>query len=106
MTAFEGVLLLLGLFGVPVGLLALSHRFRNRGRRARGAFWGGFLGYGLGMLVWLSALLGPAVMWDPGSARLAAVILPLVGLGLVGAAIGASIGRIPRRGPKAPRRQS
>lgn len=106
MTPFEGVLLLVGLFGVPVGLLAVSHRFRNRGRRARGAFWGGLGGYLLGLVIWLGSLLGPVVMWDSGSMRLAGVVLPLAGLAFVGAVVGTVIGRTPRRGPGAPGRSS
>jgi glyoxylase-like metal-dependent hydrolase (beta-lactamase superfamily II) len=105
MTPFEGVLLLLGIFGVPTGLLALSHRFRDLGRRPRGAFWGGLFGWTVGMGVWVAATLGPVVMWDPGSARLAGVVLPLFGFALVGALLGAAIGRTPRRGPKAPGRR-
>jgi len=105
MTPMEGLLLLLGLFGVPVGLLALSHRFRDRGRRARGAFWGGLGGYVFGLSVWVWTLLGPAVMWNPGSTRLAGVILPLLGVAVFGAIVGAAIGRTPRRGPRAPGRQ-
>lgn len=105
MTPIEGVLLLLGIFGVPIGLLGLSHRFRNLGRRSRGAFWGGFVGYGIGLLVWLASVLGPVVMWDPASARLAGVVLPLVAFAAVGVALGALVGRTPRRGPKAPGRK-
>lgn len=105
MTPLEGALLLLGIFGVPIGLLALSHRFRDLGRRPRGAFWGGLLGWMVGMFVWLAATIGPAVMWDPASARLAGVVLPLLGFPLLGVALGAVIGRTPRRGPKAPGRR-
>ncbi len=102
MTPLEGGLLLLGIFGVPIGLLALSHRFRNLGRRSRGAFWGGLTGWTAGLFVWLVATLGPAVMWDPGSARLAGVVLPLFVMPVIGTVVGSMIGRTPRRGPKAP----
>jgi glyoxylase-like metal-dependent hydrolase (beta-lactamase superfamily II) len=105
MTPLEGVLLLLGIFGVPAGLLALSHRFRNLGRRPRGAFWGGLIGWVVGMAVWFAATLGPVVMWDPGSARLAGVVLPLLVFPVLAALAGAAIGRTPRRGPKAPGRK-
>lgn len=100
MTPLEGGLLLLGIFGVPLALLGLGQRFRRRGRRARGAFWGGVLGYGVGLVVWSASLFLPPVLWDEATARIAGVILPLLGIGVVGVAIGAVIGRKPRRGPR------
>lgn len=102
MTPFEGGLLLLGIFGVPLVLLAIGHRFRNTARRARGAFWGGTVGYGVGLVVWGMATLLPPVLWDEATLRLAGVILPLLLFGGGGLVIGAAIGRTPKRGPHAP----
>ncbi|MDT8367800.1 MAG: hypothetical protein RQ745_01230 [Longimicrobiales bacterium] len=102
MTILEGGLLLVGLFGAPAALLAISHRFRDRGRRGRGTFWGGLTGYGVGIAVWVAAIFVPPVMWDPATLRLAGVVLPLAGLAVAGALAGALVGRTPRRGPKAP----
>ncbi len=97
MTPLEGAVLLLGIFGLPLVLLVKTQRFRDLGTRLRGAFWGGVIGYLVGLLLWTGALLLPQVMWDPGSARLAGVVLPLLMCGIVGIAIGALIGREPRK---------
>jgi len=105
-TPLEGGLLLLGIFGVPLVLLSLGQRFRHRGRRARGAFWGGIVGYAVGLIIWSTSLFLPPVLWDAGTVRIAGVILPLLGIGAVGVAIGALIGREPRRRPKAGSRKA
>lgn len=99
MTWLEGLLLLLGIFGVPLALLVKTQRFRDLGARMRGAFWGGVIGYAVGILVWGLFTIAPAVMWDPGTARLAGVILPLFGFGVVGIGVGALIGKEPRERP-------
>ncbi len=97
MTPFEGAVLLLGIFGFPLVLLVKTQRFRDLGKRLRGAFWGGVAGYMVGLVIWSAALMLPLVMWDPGSARLAGVVLPLLACGTVGVGVGALIGREPRK---------
>jgi len=96
-TPLEGGILLLGIFGIPLLLLGFGQRFRHRGRRARGAFWGGVVGYGAALVLWSLSLLATPVLWDEASARIAGVILPLLAVGGLGMALGAAIGREPRR---------
>ena len=75
MSGLESVLLLLGIFGVPLLLLAGGHRFRRLGRRMRGAFWGGVSGYAVGVVAWAIAAIAPAQMWAQGSVRLSTVVI-------------------------------
>lgn len=105
MTAFDGVLLLLGIFGVPLILLVKTQRFRDLGTRMRGAFWGGVIGYAAGILFWGLVTIGPAVMWDPATVRLAGVTIPLLGFGAVGIGVGALIGKKPKERPHRRRRK-
>lgn len=97
MTGLESTLLLLGFFGMPVLLLVNGHRFRRLGRRMRGAFWGGVIGYASGILVWELAAIAPAAMWSPESARFAIIVLPLALFGIAGFALGALVGNKPKR---------
>jgi hypothetical protein len=39
------VVLILGLFGIPIALLAYGHRLRKRGSRGQNAFWGAIIGH-------------------------------------------------------------
>ncbi len=96
MSFLEGAVLLAGIFGMPVALLVNSQRFRRLGRRMRGAFWGGLIGYAVGILVWGLATIAPAQMWDPGSVRVAAIVLTLVLFGSAGFALGALVGKQPK----------
>jgi hypothetical protein len=59
--------LLVGLFVAPAILLRLGHRFRERDDRQRRRFWGGVIGYLVGLLVSTAAMLGPPVWWAGGS---------------------------------------
>lgn len=54
---------LLGLFGVPLALLAYGHRLRRRSPRGRSAFWGAVLGHCLALV--LAVVLGmiPPETW-------------------------------------------
>jgi hypothetical protein len=36
---------ILGLFGIPIALLAYGHRLRKRGSRGQNAFWGAIIGH-------------------------------------------------------------
>jgi hypothetical protein len=97
MTPLEGGVLLVGLIAVPLALLSMGHGYRRAGRRARGAFWGGVAGYGIGVVLWAWATIAPPVMWDEASPRIAAVVLALLVCGVLGMAVGAAVGRRPRR---------
>lgn len=60
------VALLLGLFVVPVALLALGHRLRRRTPRQRAVFWGGLAGYLIGALGVMWVGMVPAAEWSAG----------------------------------------
>lgn len=62
MTLFQ-VLLIVGLFILPVVLLRTGHQLRFSSSRARRVFWGGTIGYGVGMTVMLIAMHYPPVLW-------------------------------------------
>ena len=55
--------LLLGLFGVPVILMILGHRLRGRSENHKRRFWGGVTGYIIGIVVAVTAMLLPPVVW-------------------------------------------
>lgn len=62
-----GTLALLGgLFVVPLLFLALGHRWRRRGPRARAAFWGGLAGYLVASCAALVVGMRPAEEWSAG----------------------------------------
>ena len=54
---------LVGLFGVPLALLAYGHRLRRRNPRGRSAFWGAVLGHVVALV--LAVVLGmiPPEAW-------------------------------------------
>jgi ABC-type uncharacterized transport system permease subunit len=81
------VALLAGLFIVPLALLALGHRLRERTAVLRGAFWGGVIGHGIALVIAVTAMHVPPVLWD-SSTRIAAAFWSL----LAGAAFGAAAG--------------
>lgn len=62
----DGIALLAGLFVVPILLLATGHRLRRRDAPTRYRFWGGVLGYIVGLLVATAAMLAPPVWWQGG----------------------------------------
>jgi len=55
--------LLVGLFVIPVGLLALGHRLRRRPPVQRAIFWGGLIGYLVGSLTATWVGMVPAAEW-------------------------------------------
>ena len=61
----SSVALLLGLFAVPAFLMILGHRLRGRTKAHKQRFWGGVYGYVLGMGLAVTAMVVPAVAWDP-----------------------------------------
>ena len=94
MSVAAGAALLGGLVALPAWLLVTGRRLRHKGRRVRGAFWGGVAGYLLGDALFLALALRPPLVWPPeGSAWTlpAALIVPAV----AGIALGAAVGRRP-----------
>ncbi len=86
----ERVALLIGLFVVPLLLLAIGHRLRRRSPAWRRAFWGGVFGHSLALLITLTASLYPPIWWAGGSFwRDAAVHWTLLFGGLLGAGLAA-----------------
>lgn len=64
----KGIALLAGLFVFPALLLITGHHLRRRDARTRHRFWGGVLGYLVGLLIATAAMLAPPVWWEGGSA--------------------------------------
>ena len=68
------IALLFGLFAAPLLLLALGHRLRDATHREKTRFWGGVIGYILGTLVTVVAMLLPPTAWgEAASLRALAV---------------------------------
>jgi uncharacterized membrane protein YkvI len=84
---------LLGLLIVPALLLWLGHRLRDRSPAQRGAFWGGVIGHSAALIVAVTLLHYPPVMWT-GAVRSAIAMWVM----LLGAAAGAALGAVRRRG--------
>ena len=80
--------LLIGLLVVPMLLLWLGHRLRDRSAIQRGAFWGGVIGHSAALIIALIALHYPPVMLT-GGVRSAVALWALVACGAAGAAAGA-----------------
>ena len=80
--------LLLGWFGIPLLLTWLGQRVRARTAAARAAFWGGVIGYGIGMMLFLAVALWPPVEWLDGSARERLVEWTLLSSALLGMTAG------------------
>ena len=96
--------LFLGLFGVPGLLLSLGHRLRGRSTRHKRRFWGGVLGYVVGIGTAVAAMLLPPVGWGEGaSLRPFLVHWAMLLGGLIGVLTGPLWARSPgRRPPKPP----
>jgi len=81
---------LLGLFGVPAGLLWLGHRLRRRTPLRAQIFWGGVMGHLWGAVLAVTVGLSRPVQWASGEVirgflgYWGLLLFPLVG-GLVGA---------------------
>jgi protein-S-isoprenylcysteine O-methyltransferase Ste14 len=81
--------LLAGLFLAPLTLLALGHRLRERTRIQRGAFWGGVIGHSIALIIAVTAMHAPPVLWDsPTRVAMAFWLM------LTGAALGATAGAL------------
>lgn len=91
------MVLLVGLFAPPLLMLAMGHSYRHRTPAVRRAFWGGVVGYGVGVLFTVATMLVPAVAWAGGPAAREAVIHGALLTGsTAGMALGWLLGR--RRG--------
>lgn len=83
------IALLFGLFAAPLLLLALGHRVRDASHREKARFWGGVVGYIVGMLVTVLAMMLPPTAWgDAASLRTLVVHWSM----LVGFALGLLLG--------------
>jgi uncharacterized membrane protein len=93
--------LLLGLYGMPLVLLALGHGLRRRPPRLQRAFWGAVVGHLVALLLAMAAALATPAMWtgdDTVRGLLGLWTLLLLPLG--GALLGALAGRhAPGAGP-------
>jgi hypothetical protein len=84
------VILLLGLFGVPLALLITGHRLKRGSWRRQHAFWGGVAGHLIALVLATWASLVPPIGWqDHDVVRGALGVWSLVVLPIVGATIGA-----------------
>jgi len=92
------LLFLVGLFLIPLGLLMLGHRLRDRTPTQRRMFWGGIIGYLTGMLVAVSAALYPPVHW-PGTDSLRALMVHggMLFFGCFGVLVGGILARLRAR---------
>jgi hypothetical protein len=90
--------LLLGLFGVPAMLMILGHRLRGRSESHKRRFWGGVVGYTVGILVAVFAMMLPPVWWTEGtSLRPLLVHWAMLGGGVLGVLTGPRWARAPAR---------
>jgi uncharacterized membrane protein YkvI len=80
---------LIGLLVVPAILLWLGHRLRDRSPAQRGAFWGGVIGHTMALIIAITLLHYPPVMWS-GALRAAIAMWVM----LLGAAAGAALGAL------------
>lgn len=81
----------IGLLVVPALLLWLGHRLRDRSPAQRGAFWGGVLGHSLAIIVAVTLLHYPPVLWT-NDVRAAIAFWAMT----LGAAAGATVGALRR----------
>lgn len=86
------VVFLLGLFGVPLGLLFTAHKLRRRSQRVQGAFWGAALGHCIAAVLAVTWGMIPPEAWEAGeTARGFAGLWSLLALPAIGAAAGAML---------------
>ena len=85
---------LFGALGVPFALVWLGQDYRSTSPRRRRVFWGGVLGWCVGILAAGAVMLAPPVPWDAsGPVRTLLVHHALVTGTLVGAVLGWLAGR-------------
>lgn len=79
---------------MPVFLIWLGHRLRERPPRQQGAFWGGVIGHTIALIVTLYAMMSPSVEWTASPAWRGFAVHWLL---LVAAWAGALIGALATR---------
>ena len=88
------VVLLAGLFLVPLLFLSLGHRWRRRSPRQRAAFWGGLAGYLVAACVAMWVGMIPAAEWSStDTVRGALGLWSLLIAPALGAAIAAAVAK-------------
>ena len=91
MSTLHQVVLILGLFGVPLALLIAGHRLKRTSQRRQYVFWGCVYGHLVALAVAMYASLSPPIGWLSSDIMRGAlgvwglVLLPLAGA-LAGAA--------------------
>lgn len=89
---------LVGLFGVPLALLAYGHRLRRRSPRGRSAFWGALLGHCFALvLVMVLGMIPPESWTADDTVRGFIGFWSLLVFPLVGAVISLAMHRQPAR---------
>ena len=82
------IVFLVGLFGVPIALLAIGHRLRRRSPRVRAMFRGAIIGYCVAGVVAVVWGMIPPEAWEPTeSARGFAGLWSLLVLPVLGALV-------------------
>lgn len=90
MSTLHQVVLVLGLFGVPLALLIAGHRIKRSTPRKQFVFWGGVWGHLLALALAMYASLSPPIGWlSSDLTRGALGVWSLVLLPLAGALLGA-----------------
>lgn len=96
----NSVALLLGVFLVPLCMLAACHRFRRLSQDQRRVVWGLIIGYGVALPVVLLTLILPPVMWSPDQPlRSTLVYWGLLLMPALGATAGLVLGFTARKQP-------
>lgn len=79
------VIFVFGLFIVPLTLVWYGHHLRRRSPNQRAIFWGGVIGYGIGVVITSVFMLVPPVDWAGGGRiREMAIQYSMVVLALLG----------------------
>ncbi len=90
MSTLHQVVLVLGLFGIPLALLMAGHRIKRSSPRRQRVFWGAVTGHLFAAAAALAVSLAPPIGWLPtDTLRGALGIWSLVALPLAGAVVGA-----------------
>jgi hypothetical protein len=57
------IVFIVGLFGIPIALLAYGHRLRKRGERQRNMFWGALFGHCIAGILAVTFGMIPPEAW-------------------------------------------
>ena len=90
MSTLHQVVLVVGLFGVPLALLVVGHRIKRSSQRRQYVFWGCVWGHLAALVLAMYASLSPPIGWEASDVTRGALgVWSLVLVPLVGALIGA-----------------